>query len=264
MNEWMKLELNTPSKRQIFAMARALKKSTNEVLGACVRLWCWCDANCVDGNTGMDTASIEEVVCLKGFVRAMAAVAWCKVSKDADGAEVVLIANFDEHNGHTAKKRAETNRRVARHRKKGNAAETQAQQECNAASVSSALQKALPEEEIDIDKEKALLSECSKESSAARPQSVEEVLAVMKNAPNAGLPPTELAFCAQKFMDEMQAQGWVRANGRTVEDWRAAARAYQTSWMQRMSQPRFNGGMRGAAQGGTKRRKDCNDPNDYR
>lgn len=131
-SSWIKVEVITPDKPEIFQIAEILNIDPDAVLGKLVRIWAWADQQTVDGNAGSVTKGVlDRIAFITGFADALIAVGWLAY----DGNKLIL-PNFERHNGESSKKRALTNRRVAAHRKN----ETQKV-------TLSALQKALPEEE---------------------------------------------------------------------------------------------------------------------
>lgn len=128
--DWLKLEVITPDKPELIRMAATLRIDQDAVFGKLFRVWAWADQNSVDGSNLIVTeAFLDRLTSRRGFAVAMRAAGWLT---GEDGA--LCFPNFARHNGATAKARAENNRRVTKHRA-----------ECNANSVTSALQKALPE-----------------------------------------------------------------------------------------------------------------------
>ncbi|AZV17318.1 DNA replication domain protein [Klebsiella pneumoniae] len=131
-SSWIKVEVITPDKPEIFQIAEILNIDPDAVLGKLVRIWAWADQQTVDGNAGSVTKGVlDRIAFITGFADALIAVGWLAY----DGNKLIL-PNFERHNGESSKKRALTNRRVAAHRKN----ETQKV-------TLTALQKALPEEE---------------------------------------------------------------------------------------------------------------------
>lgn len=134
MTPWIKVEHTTPDKPEVVAMAAALGIDQDAVFGKLVRLWIWADANSVNGNALTVTeAWIDRHTHQPGLARAMRACGWL-MGEDGN----LTFPDFDRHNGSSAKERASTNRRVAKHRG-------------NASTVTNVtpppLQKPLPEEE---------------------------------------------------------------------------------------------------------------------
>lgn len=123
-------------------MAERLKIDPDSVVGKLIRVWVWADQNSVDGNEISVTDSfLDRLAHRKGFAKAMRSAGWL-TGKDGG----LIFPAFERHNGTTAKARAETNRRVANHRKRnGNVTEK-------------ALQKPLPEKRRE---EKNTPTECN-------------------------------------------------------------------------------------------------------
>lgn len=141
---WIKVEVVTPDKPEIFRLAEILKIDPDAVLGKAIRFWVWADQQTIDGNANSVTKNaIDRVSFMNGFADALIAVGWLHESNGS-----LTLPNFDRHNGESSKKRALTNRRVSEHRKQ--------KPKCNGKSVSNGDQKALPEEEEeeDINKER--------------------------------------------------------------------------------------------------------------
>ncbi|WP_373854911.1 DNA replication domain protein [Klebsiella variicola] len=137
-SSWIKVEVITPDKLEIFQIAEILNIDPDAVLGKLVRIWAWADQQTVDGNAGSVTKGVlDRIAFITGFADALIAVGWLAY----DGNKLIL-PNFERHNGESSKKRTLTNRRVAAHRKNETQKVTLA-----------ALQKALPEEEEEEEEE---------------------------------------------------------------------------------------------------------------
>ena len=153
--DWIKLENVTPDKPEVIAIADILGIDQDAVLGKLVRLWIWADEQTFDGNAGGNGVSVTNTfinrrVFLNGFAEAMEKVDW--ITSNSDGS--VTFPNFNRHNGETAKKRALTAKRVAKHRlkktskaKKSRNAKRNAT--CNGVSVTQVLPEKRREEYID-------------------------------------------------------------------------------------------------------------------
>lgn len=166
-SSWIKIEVITPDKPEIFQMAEILNIDPDAVLGKMIRVWAWADQQTIDGNAKGNAASVtrsvlDRVSCVSGFANALIDVGWLA---EMDGK--LFFPNHERHNGETSKKRALTNRRVAKGRDK----KRNSNAECNASSVTDTYQNALPEEEEEEDKElkdKTLLSGAEKTSTQRR------------------------------------------------------------------------------------------------
>ena len=117
-------------------MAGALGIDPDAVVGKLLRVWAWFDQHSENGNAPSVTkVTLDRQVGNAGFCDAMVSVGWM-----VEAGGQVSLPNFDRHNGETAKKRALTSQRVAKHKAKGNAAG-------NAQSVTASVKTALPREE---------------------------------------------------------------------------------------------------------------------
>jgi hypothetical protein len=132
--DWIKLEHVTPDKPEIHKIAEILNMDADTIVGKLLRFWIWADQQSISGNAASVTKQlIDRITYAPGFADALLKVDWLQARSGS-----FAIPHFDRHNGQTAKKRADTNRRVARHRER-----------CNAENVTDVtqqtLQKALPE-----------------------------------------------------------------------------------------------------------------------
>lgn len=136
---WIKVEVITPDKPEIFRLSEILGIDPDAVLGKAIRFWVWADQQTIDGNANSVTKNaIDRVAFMNGFADALITVGWLS---EHDG--VLTLPNFERHNGESSKKRALTNRRVSEHRNK--------KPKSNAKSVTEGDQKTLPEEEEEED-----------------------------------------------------------------------------------------------------------------
>jgi hypothetical protein len=127
--DWAKVELNTPDKPEIWLIANILGIDPDAAFGKVFRIWAWFDEHTEDGNAHSVTKQLlDRKVGVTGFCDSMLQAGWM-VEKD----DQITLFDFSKHNGATAKKRANTAKRVAQHR-----ANPEPKQ-CNAQSVTSAL-----------------------------------------------------------------------------------------------------------------------------
>jgi hypothetical protein len=131
--EWIKFEASTPEKREVFSITAAMGWTDPDLtVGKLLKVWRWFDQQTVGGNAdGVTLALLDSIIGVSGFAQAMCNVGWL-VSNERG----VSLPNFDRHNGKTAKERALTAKRVAKHKTN---ASTNA--EGNADTVSGALPK---------------------------------------------------------------------------------------------------------------------------
>jgi hypothetical protein len=111
--DWIKMEVTTADKPEVAMMAHKLKCEPDLIVGKLFRIWVWANQNSVDGNAVTVTESfLDRIAHRKGFPAAMRKAGWL-----GGDAGALCFPGFDRHNGRTAKERASTNRRVAKHRK---------------------------------------------------------------------------------------------------------------------------------------------------
>lgn len=132
---WLKIECSTPDKPQVLAITAAMGWDDPDLtLGKLFKLWRWFDQHTVDGNAhGVSAALLDRYVGVSGFVSAVASVGWLSISEAG-----ISLFNFDDHNGESAKKRAQTAKRVAEHKARS-IGEMPESHSTNAGSVSDAL-----------------------------------------------------------------------------------------------------------------------------
>lgn len=188
--DWIKMRSNIDHDWRVIRMAELLGLPELHIVGCLWKVWSWADQNTVDGNAICVTdVTLERYTGVTGFAYAMREVGWLRGENGA-----LCLPNFTEHNGQTAKKRAQTQVRVAKHR--------------NAPSVT----KALPEkrrEEKNKDSTNVL--------SSARP-SIEDVAAYCRERGNTVDP--------QAWMDHYTANGW-KVGRNPMKDWKAAVRQWE-------------------------------------
>jgi len=115
--DWLKFEKATPDKPEVFAIASALGIDPDAVVGKLLRVWIWFDTHTTDGNARSVTlALLDRISGVSGFAAAMQSVSW--LESDSSG---VRLPQFDRHTGETAKGRALTAKRVAKHKDSANA-----------------------------------------------------------------------------------------------------------------------------------------------
>lgn len=142
-SNWIKLEVITPDKPEIFRLAEILNIDPDAALGKVIRFWAWADQQMIDGNAECNARSvtksaIDRITFMAGFADALIQVGWLV---ENDGG--LSLPNFERHNGKSSKKRAVTNERVTKIREQ--------KRKGNAGSVTQTDQKALPEEEEEED-----------------------------------------------------------------------------------------------------------------
>ena len=149
---WIKVEKDLVDDPRVRRMARELcnahvTQARSRIIGAVVILWVYADTHVRDDDTleiGAD--EINELVGIDGFAQIMPAD-WLEIL-DANN---VKLPGFHAHNGTHAKKKALTAKRVAKHREKS---VTQPRSK----RVTSSVTRALPDQDLDLDRERDLRS----------------------------------------------------------------------------------------------------------
>ena len=117
--DWLKIEVCTPDKPEVHEIAQALSLDPDAVFGKLFRVWSWFDSHTDDGNAPTVTKSlIDRYSFVTGFADAMIKCGWLQENNGK-----ITLPNFDRHNGETAKRRANTAKRVAKHKAKSANAE---------------------------------------------------------------------------------------------------------------------------------------------
>ena len=110
MAKWIKIETHTPDKAEIRHMARLCHCSQAEAFLAFFRVLVWLDEQTEDGQVDFFTAEdADDIAGVKGIGAALAEVRWIMF-----GPGGAVVANWDRHNGQSAKRRcldAERSRR---------------------------------------------------------------------------------------------------------------------------------------------------------
>lgn len=134
--DWIKVECTTPEKSETLALTAAMGWDDPDLtVGKLFRLWRWFDQHTTDGNArGVTSVLIDRIVGVTGFAQELQKVGWLIINDDG-----ISLPNFDRHNGMTAKNRAQTAKRVARHRATTENEEKTSNAKSNAPNVTSAL-----------------------------------------------------------------------------------------------------------------------------
>ena len=112
--DWIKMRSNLAQDPAVISTARALKCSEFKVVGLLHWLWSWADGHTVDGRAeGVDCEWIDKQTHTEGFCGALVKAGWLILDETG-----LTIPSFDKHNGASAKSRAQTARRVAKHKAK--------------------------------------------------------------------------------------------------------------------------------------------------
>ena len=109
--DWIKMRDNLWDDPRVAKIVDMTDSSEAAVIGSLYWLWSTADQHTEDGfMPGITLRAIDRKTGLKGFSEAMCSIGWLEEKPDG-----VLILEFEKHNGESAKKRAQTARRVAKH-----------------------------------------------------------------------------------------------------------------------------------------------------
>ena len=108
--EWIKMRTDLADDPRVQKIADMVGvRDVDLVVGKLHRLWSYADQYTTDGTMRhMTTAILDRRFGLKGLGAALVSVGWMVVLDDEQG---IVIPNFDDHNGASAKRRAMESRR---------------------------------------------------------------------------------------------------------------------------------------------------------
>lgn len=113
--EWIKMRTNLWDDPRVSQLCDLTNQGEATVIGGLYWLWATADEHSSDGLLhGMTLRAVDRKTGIAGLANALVTVGWL-----IDNADSVTVVRFDEHNGASAKQRAQTAKRVANH--KGNA-----------------------------------------------------------------------------------------------------------------------------------------------
>jgi hypothetical protein len=105
--DWLKMRTDLWDCPQVVRISSALCLQRFATIGALFRTWCIADQYTTDGKlTGYTPESLDAAVGIDGWSRALESIGWLAI--DSEG---VAIPRFKEHNGKSAKRRAQDAKR---------------------------------------------------------------------------------------------------------------------------------------------------------
>lgn len=112
--DWIKMRIDLQTHPKVFRMVSALQADRLRIIGGLHVAWSIFDTHSSDGVlVGYTVDAMDAVVGWPGFTQAMIDVEWASVN---DGGSLVM-PRFDEHNGASAKRRANDSERKRNDRK---------------------------------------------------------------------------------------------------------------------------------------------------
>lgn len=111
--DWIKMGKDLLTHPKVVRMSSALRADRLRTVGGLFAVWCLFDTHSADGQlSGYTPEALDELVGFPGISSAMEAVGW--LSHDDEG---VSLPRFEEHNGQSAKRRAQETDRKREERK---------------------------------------------------------------------------------------------------------------------------------------------------
>ncbi|MGA5482753.1 hypothetical protein ACPCIT_09465 [Pseudomonas siliginis] len=112
--DWIKMRIDLQTHPKVFRMVSALKADRLRIIGGLHIAWSIFDTHSDDGVLhGYSVDAMDAVVGWPGFTQAMIEVEWASVQEDGS----LVMPRFDEHNGASAKRRANDSERKRNDRK---------------------------------------------------------------------------------------------------------------------------------------------------
>ena len=110
--DWIKMRTDLSTDPAVIATAARLNVDEDSIVGKLHRLWSWANHQTTDGNAvGVTSDWINRYLDCEGLAEALCEVGWMVVSDDS-----IQLPKFERHNGESAKKRAQTAKRVQKYR----------------------------------------------------------------------------------------------------------------------------------------------------
>lgn len=110
--EWIKMRTNLWDDPRVSQLCELTDQAEATIVGGLYWLWATADEHSSDGLlTGMTVRTIDRKTGVSGLGKALVTIGW--ITEGDDG---VTVTRFDEHNGASAKQRAQTAKRVSNHK----------------------------------------------------------------------------------------------------------------------------------------------------
>jgi hypothetical protein len=105
--DWIKMRSDLHTHPKVVRIASALRADRLRVVGGLHAVWCLFDVHSEDGILdGYTTEALDDLIGFAGFSDALVSVGWLESAEDH-----LVIPRFDEHNGQSAKRRAQETQR---------------------------------------------------------------------------------------------------------------------------------------------------------
>ena len=113
--DWVKMRIDLREDPAVVGIAERTGLDEDTVVGKLLRFWGWASRQTVDGNARVTLVYVDRAAGAVGFAAAMVAVGWLEPVSAGE----IRIPKWDRHNSESAKQRALTAIRVAKHRRNG-------------------------------------------------------------------------------------------------------------------------------------------------
>ena len=111
--DWIKMGKDLLTHPKVVRMSSALRADKLRTVGGLFAVWCLFDTHSADGQlSGYTAETIDDEIRFPGFCAAMEAVGWLEARTDG-----AYLPDFEEHNGQSAKRRAQETERKRNERK---------------------------------------------------------------------------------------------------------------------------------------------------
>ena len=111
--DWIKMGKDLLTHPKVVRMSSALRADKLRTVGGLFAVWCLFDTHSIDGQlSGYTAESIDEEIRFPGFCAAMQSVNWLECNENG-----ASLPDFEEHNGQSAKRRAQETERKRADRK---------------------------------------------------------------------------------------------------------------------------------------------------
>lgn len=123
--DWIKMRLDLQTHPKVVRILSATKADKFRVIGGLHAVWSVFDTHSSDGTLpGYSPETLDHIIGWDGFSSAMISVGWLVL----EGAETLILPEFDEHNGKSGKRRAEDQKRKREDRKSPQPVQTESGQ----------------------------------------------------------------------------------------------------------------------------------------
>jgi hypothetical protein len=193
--DWIKMQKSLPRDPRVVRISSALKADRLRTVGGLFSAWCLFDEQTEDGKLeGYTPEILDDLIGFPGLAKAMQSVGWLDIDGDS-----LRVPRFEEHNGQSAKRRAQDVVRKTSARKAD---------KC-------------PQDEKTFVHEKSALEKRREDESNKRmaKPSVDEISEYGKTLD----PPFRKA---EAFVAFYESNGW-KVGKNPMKDWKAAIRTWQ-------------------------------------